>query len=375
MKTTRLRVQLRDVEPAVVRVIDVPAKATLPEVHQLLQVALGWTDSHLHVFETGEASYGIPDEDAPDDEVDETGVRLTVLPPRFVYRYDFGDDWEHDIEVLGAGAERPGCVYGEGPCPPEDCGGPGGYDRLRAVLADPAHPDHSMMRQWAGELPDFDQDDADRLVRQTVGEVPASVRMLLDMLAPGIKLTPGGRLPRAFVREVQQQRPDWYWHGSQRPANREEDLLPLYVLHDLLRRVKLLRMRSGVLAPTKAATDDLEILRRLRTWFGRGHIDSVLTDAAVAAILATGPQKVDHLARVIAPQLGYSWVTAEGQPITDGDVRMELYRLAAALRALDLIETEPAGIGTWHPGPAATSLLPRAIALAHIWNRNPVEAN
>lgn len=64
MKTTRLQVTMRDVEPAVTRVIDVPATATLPELHQLLQAALGWTDSHLHQFFTAGACYGIPDDDA-----------------------------------------------------------------------------------------------------------------------------------------------------------------------------------------------------------------------------------------------------------------------------------------------------------------------
>ena len=87
---------------------------------------------------------------------------------------------------------------------------------------------------------DFDQDETDRYVRQAVGEVPASVRMLLDLTAGGVKLTPGGRLPRALVRQVQEQRPQWY--PLDRPASIEEDLLPLAVLHDLMRSVGLLRL-------------------------------------------------------------------------------------------------------------------------------------
>ena len=74
---------------------------------------------------------------------------------------------------------------------------------------------------------------------------------MLDLTADGVKLTPGGRLPRAFVRQVQQQRPEWAW--SDRPAAREDDLIPLLALHDVLREVGLLRLRKGVLQPIKAA--------------------------------------------------------------------------------------------------------------------------
>ena len=57
MKTTRLRVTLREVTPVVQRVIDVPAAITLDELHEVLQVALGWTDSHLHQYRTDSAVY------------------------------------------------------------------------------------------------------------------------------------------------------------------------------------------------------------------------------------------------------------------------------------------------------------------------------
>jgi Plasmid pRiA4b ORF-3-like protein len=152
MRTIRLRVTLREVCPRVVRVIDVPASSTLPELHGLVQVALGWTDSHLHQFVADDVCYGVPDEEWPDHQVDEAAVRLRDLPERFVYLYDFGDGWTHDVELLGPGRDQPGCVYGEGTCPPEDCGGPSGYAELRAVLADPEHDDYEQMRDWTGDL-------------------------------------------------------------------------------------------------------------------------------------------------------------------------------------------------------------------------------
>ena len=116
VNTARLRVVLRDVEPAVARVIDVPASATLPELHELLQAAIGWTDSHLHQFVTPQATYGmeIPGAEVwPEDQRDETGARLADLGTEFEYLYDFGDGWTHDVEVLGPGGSAPGCVDGD----------------------------------------------------------------------------------------------------------------------------------------------------------------------------------------------------------------------------------------------------------------------
>jgi len=270
MRTVRLRVTMREVKPRVERVIDVPAAITLDELHEVLQVALGWTDSHLHQFRTDTTTYAVPFEvwDDGEAEVDERGVPMSMLPSDFVYAYDLGDGWEHEIAVLGRGGDTPGCVGGEGACPPEDCGGPYGYDELLGALANTRHPEHKRMRTWVGDgLRPFDQDATSQQVRHAVGDVPDSVRLLLDLLADGVKLTPGGRLPRALVRTVQEQRPGWYPLG--RPASIEEDLQPLATLHDMLRHVRLLRPANGVLRPTKAAADEIETVRRLRSWFPR----------------------------------------------------------------------------------------------------------
>jgi hypothetical protein len=280
VRTARLQVVLRGVEPPVVRVIDVPSAATLPELHDLLQAAIGWTDSHLHQFVTADATYGmvLPGDDVwPEDQRDETGARLADLAAGFEYHYDFGDGWIHDVEMLGRGGEAPGCVDGHGACPPEDCGGPSGYAELLDTLADPADPDHQRMREWvSNRLRPFDRAAVDERVRQVVGEVPESVRLLLDLVAEGVKLTPGGRLPRRVVRAMQAHRPQWYPLG--RPASIEEDLWPLVELHGLLRRVGLLRLRHGVLAPTRAAGDDLAVVRRLRSAFEPGTFATEITE-------------------------------------------------------------------------------------------------
>ena len=363
MRTTRLRVTMRAVEPKVERVIDVPASITLDELHGVLQVALGWTDSHLHQFRTETRTYTVPFEqwDDAETEVDERGVPLSALPPSFVYEYDFGDGWEHDIEVLGRGGETPGGVGGEGACPPEDCGGPPGYAELLQALANPRHPEHDMMSVWVGDrLRPFDKEVTSRRVHDAVGVVPESVRLLLDLLDDGVKLTPGGRLPRVVVRAVQDQRPGWYPWG--RPVSMEDDLYPLAALHDMLRHVRLLRLANGVLRLTKAATNEDEIVRRLRSWFAPQEFSTVIAERAVALLEAHGSMQVPQLTAEVFALLGHGWQRG-GQPITTHDVESELHRLSDQLQALDLIDQNRS---LWSPGPSARSLLPGATLLADL---------
>ncbi len=360
MKTIRLRVTLVEVVPTVVRVIDVPATITLAELHDVLQVAVGWTDSHLHQFRTETATYGVPDADWDDEQLDERGVRLADLPTRFGYAYDFGDGWEHDVEMLGPGGE-PGCVDGAGACPPEDCGGPYGYLNVLAALADPRDPEHRSMREWVGDrLVPFDRAVTGRRVRAMVGEVPGSVRLVLDLLAGGVKLTPGGRLPRAVVREVQALRPGWYPLG--RPASIEEDLLPLATLHDLLRHARLARLTKGVLHPTKAAGTDAEVVRRLRSWFEPGEFHTVIAELAVALVAARGPRPLTSLAGEVFALLGGGWVRG-GDPLTARDVQNSLGAISHQLQALDLVEVS---WPVWSAGPSARSLLPGSTLLADL---------
>ena len=357
---------MNGVEPPVVRVLDVPAGALLPELHDLLQAAIGWTDSHLHQFTAGDVSYGMPDTDAVDDQRDETSVPLRALPARFSYLYDFGDGWEHEVEVTGAGGERPGVVAGEGACPPEDVGGPPGYAEFLQVLAEPAHPEHDHMTEWAGAWSHtFDLAATDLLVQQTTGRVPAPVRLLLDVAADGVKLTPGGRLPRTVVRQVQERYPDWY--PLDRPASIEEDLLPLAALHDLSREVGLLRLRKGILAPTRAAGDDTEVIRRLRSWFGPVHgFTSLLATDTLALLAADGPARPQNLAGRLLRLLGDRWVTSEEQRLDQPAILSNLHGLELALVGLDLIRTSDE---SWTAGPSTLWLLPRATALARMWSR------
>jgi hypothetical protein len=185
-----VRVTMREVEPVVVRVLDVPSGVLLPELDHLLQAGLGWTDSHLHRFVADGVSHAMPGLDDLEEERDERGVPLRALPVRFRYRHDFGDGWEHEVQVLGAGGRIPGCGSGEGACPSEDVGGASAYAEFREALSDPDHPEHDHLRGWAGEWSDrFDLAGTDRFVREMVGGVPQPVRMLLALAGGGVKLT------------------------------------------------------------------------------------------------------------------------------------------------------------------------------------------
>lgn len=175
----QLKVSIKDVRPPVWRRLQVPGAITLGALHDVLQTAFGWTDSHLHQFVFGETYYGVRDVDDPvwDPPLkDEAPVPLADAlggANRFAYEYDFGDDWEHRIvveKVLAreAGVAYPRCLAGRRARPPEDCGGPWGYADLLAAISDPAHPDHEEMREWLGDPFDpeaFDLDMVNVLLR------------------------------------------------------------------------------------------------------------------------------------------------------------------------------------------------------------------
>jgi hypothetical protein len=187
------------------------------------------------------------------------------------------------------------------------------------------------------------------------------VRLLLDLLSDGVKLTPGGRLPRAIVRAVQDQRPGWYPLG--RPASIEEDLLPLAALHDMLRHVGLLRLAHGVLRPTRVAGNEDETVRRLRSWFTPHEFQTIVAERALALVAARESVTVTDIAAEVFVMLGSGW-QRRGGPLTVQDVERELYRLSHQLEALDLIATTSS---LWNPGPSARSLLPGANLLADLY--------
>ncbi len=146
----QLKITLRYIQPPVWRRVEVPKDITLAKLHRILQVAMGWYDSHLHQFIVGKNYYGEPslDEFSELDLKDERKVRLGQVlskpKQRMVYEYDFGDGWEHDIvleKVLppDSNTRYPVCLEGAQACPPEDCGGVGGYENFLDAIRDPDH--------------------------------------------------------------------------------------------------------------------------------------------------------------------------------------------------------------------------------------------
>jgi hypothetical protein len=155
----QLKVTLRNIKPPIWRTLQVRSDMTLAELHEVLQVAFGWSDYHLHQFIAAGVTYGIEDPDWPMGVEDENAVTLAeVLPEvksKMIYEYDFGDDWRHEIvlqKILEpeAGVSYPVCIKGKRNAPPEDSGGWPGYDNMLAALADPGHAEHAEYLEWVG---------------------------------------------------------------------------------------------------------------------------------------------------------------------------------------------------------------------------------
>lgn len=166
----QLKIALAGVTPSVWRRVLVPGGYTLDRLHRVIQHAMGWQDCHLHCFDFEGVQYGEPDPDgdlALRDELDHRLDAVVTKGGRFLYTYDFGDWWEHDVLVEDVFAAEPGerypcCVGGARACPPEDVGGVFGYAELLAVLSDPAHPHHLAMSEWLGRDLDPERFDAGR---------------------------------------------------------------------------------------------------------------------------------------------------------------------------------------------------------------------
>ncbi len=174
----QMKVTLQDISPPIWRRIQVTNDTTLGKLHRILQVVMGWSDYHLHEFIIGEVSYGVPDKESMSDMKNEKNVRLSQIVSgegmRFTYIYDFGDYWRHKIlveKILSPEQDTryPICIKGKRACPPEDCGGIGGYYEFLEAIKDPDHPDHEDMLDWVGGSFDpeaFDLDEINATLRK-----------------------------------------------------------------------------------------------------------------------------------------------------------------------------------------------------------------
>jgi hypothetical protein len=180
-------VHILDIEPKISRSLELPVALNFAQLHEVLQAAFGWTDSHLHQFNVGGLIIGAPefDQDGLSDHqtFEATEVRLQdlVFPYEeddsltILYEYDFGDDWRHRIVMrripAQAGVKYPRCVAGSRSRPPEDVGGPSGYLGFLEAWLDPTHDEHKAMRRWAGRKFDpecFDLEATDKAISKAL---------------------------------------------------------------------------------------------------------------------------------------------------------------------------------------------------------------
>jgi Plasmid pRiA4b ORF-3-like protein len=315
----RVRLDLHGAKPPVWRRLELPGDLALPQLHAVIQAAMGWSDSHLHRFRTGSdhrSPYFVTpfDLDEGEDGTLEDDVRLDQLlagkgDERW-YEYDFGDGWDHRLvveEVLDEPPTTARCTGGRMACPPEDCGGIGGYEELATWVRsgyDDAllpgnfddgahahdwlpldwHPDHFDVEETnvalaiavaepvavTGELAELlEQLDhrGIRLLREVLGRpfshgptgvsdveaarLTETYRTFLGVIGEGVTLTAAGYLPPAVVEQIAERCgiADW-WIGK---ANREDLTPPVAQVRDTARALGLVSVRKGRLSPTSAA--------------------------------------------------------------------------------------------------------------------------
>jgi hypothetical protein len=180
MKTTKdvsgtkaliqFKITLSESSPRIWRRIVVPKSYSFFDLHVAIQNSMGWLDSHLHAFTISQKGTTTPISiQFPDPENDEMFGQNENLDERYEkiadyfgkrikqsqYTYDFGDSWDHIVlfereMIADPMVTYPKCIAGENACPPDDCGGLGGYDRLQMIMQDSSHPEHKDMLDWLG---------------------------------------------------------------------------------------------------------------------------------------------------------------------------------------------------------------------------------
>ena len=177
----QFKITLMGVKPPVWRRIQVPETYTFWDLHVAIQDAMGWSDYHLHQFDVINPSTGMKVEiGIPDKEFDLCGEILPGWKQKISdyfsmenrladYVYDFGDDWEHKIQLekilpREKNVNYPVCIKGKRACPPEDCGGIWGYEEFLDAIKDHEHEEHKEMLEWIGLEFAPEQFDAEEVV-------------------------------------------------------------------------------------------------------------------------------------------------------------------------------------------------------------------
>nr|WP_276610559.1 plasmid pRiA4b ORF-3 family protein [Kineococcus siccus] len=300
--TYRVRVDLARTRPPVWRRLEVNSDLTLDAVHDVLQTAMGWSNSHLHAFrrlgtaagraepfllnafDVSEGDPGTPEADVHLDQV------LADPGDRLGYTYDFGDGWDHVVRLEEVRERPPGapdalCLSGRRACPPEDCGGPGGYAELLYALATrvdgaPVAPHLRELLDTHGDLrpAEFSAEAVnEELVHgprpPELPGVPSHPELHVDGL-PGIVTDLLSRLPLDTARTVHDLARRALPHGTLAAALSPEELA------EITRDVRWLLDRIGEegvtltgagYLPPAVVQDAFEALRLDDTWIGTGN--------------------------------------------------------------------------------------------------------
>lgn len=175
----QFKITLLESQPPIWRRIQVQ-DCTLDKLHEHIQTAMGWTNSHLHHFRIKDQLYGDPDlmqENFEEMEYkDSTATKVSDILPntgkgfRFQYEYDFGDSWHHEVlfeSVVQTDPKvhYPVCLEGNRACPPEDCGGIWGYPDFLEAIQNPKHERHAELLEWVGRRFDPEKFDAARATK------------------------------------------------------------------------------------------------------------------------------------------------------------------------------------------------------------------
>lgn len=193
MIALQFKIQLKNVtKPTVWRRVIVPETFTFHDLHMVIQSVFPWDNYHLYMFSP--KGYGskpiisLPSEGWEETQMNAKRTLLSMFffekKQSFTYIYDFGDDWTHHIileKILSNAVLFPMCTDGKGTCPPEDCGGPWGYQNLRETLSDPANEEYEEMKEWLGleegqewNPEGFDLEKANQVLLSTFVKRPGS---------------------------------------------------------------------------------------------------------------------------------------------------------------------------------------------------------
>lgn len=158
MKIVQLKIELKGSKPLIWRRLQVPNNITFNRLHKILNTAMGWYESHLYLFELADFRIGDKEWDDSGDWLSDKKVKLSEMiqnAKTFVYLYDFGDGWQHKIKIekileVDTDQKYPVCIGGANNCPPEDCGGLGGFEDFKTIITDKNHPEYGHLFEWYG---------------------------------------------------------------------------------------------------------------------------------------------------------------------------------------------------------------------------------